>query len=82
MSSVKEKQLYLQATWMLPTILAVGTARRGAGGGGAGGGGAGRAGGGRVGVGVAAAVSATRGRGGVCTSSRDRGAECSDIVVD
>jgi len=33
MSSAKEKQLYLQATWMLPTILAVGTARRGAGGG-------------------------------------------------
>ena len=67
---------------MLPTVPAVGTAKRGAGGGGAGGGGAGRAGGGRAGAAAAAASSATGGRGGVRTSSGDGGAECSDMVVD
>jgi len=82
MSSAKEKQPYLQTTWMLPTVLAVGTARGGAGGGGAGGGGAGRAGGGRAGAAAAAASSATGGRGGVRTSSRDGGAESSDMFID
>jgi len=55
MASAKEKQLYLQAVWMLPTVLAVGTARGGAAER-AGGAGGSKAGSGRAGAGAAAGL--------------------------
>jgi hypothetical protein len=76
MSSAKEKQLYLQAIWMFHTVPAVRTARGGAGG---------RPGSGKAGPAAAAAAAAafaTRGRGGVRTSSGEAGADALDMFVD
>jgi hypothetical protein len=68
---------------MFPTVLVVRAARGGAGGG-AGRVGGRRAGSSKAGLAAAAAASAfaTRGRGGVCTSSREAGADTLDMFVD